>query len=436
MDQAERTLLTAIRRVVRSIEVHSQELAQNYGITTAQLSVLRHLEAGASTPGDLARELHVSQPTVSVLLDRLVAHGLVRRGPPSADRRRHLFELTSEGKMLCGRAPSLLQDRFRERLAALHTWERSFLLAALQRLATLMDAEQLDATPFLTPGVALAGADLDHLHHRARLAALTPPTAPTAPFTHEATMFDAASRRTAPRIALPESTQFVDQDAESFLVDTQGTWREVRFHDYAAIYEVQGLYEALFYDTLRCQSPQVVTRALVTECERLQIAPSSLRALDLGAGNGMVGAELRSAGAAALMGIDILPEAKSAAQRDRPGLYSDYLVADFTRLTPAERTHILDWKPSALVSVAALGFDDVPVAAFEAAVSLLPPGGMVAFNIKEEFLSPLDGSGFGALLRGMFETRTLRALRQRRYAHRLSMKREPIYYVVVVAQRG
>jgi diaminobutyrate acetyltransferase len=49
-------------------------------------------------------------------------------------------------------APSLLHDRFREGLSRLETWEQTMTLATLQRIASMMDAEDLDAAPLLAPG--------------------------------------------------------------------------------------------------------------------------------------------------------------------------------------------------------------------------------------------------------------------------------------------
>ena len=57
---------------------------------------------------------------------------------------------------------------------------------------------------------------------------------------------------------------------------------------------------------------------------------AKLRVLDVGAGNGMVGEELDRMGARHIVGVDIIPEAKEAAERDRPGVYDDYFVVDLT----------------------------------------------------------------------------------------------------------
>ena len=56
-----------------------------------------------------------------------------------------------------------------------------------------------------------------------------------------------------------------------------------------------------------------------------------LRAFDLGAGNGVVGEELRARGVTVVAGADGVPEARDAAHRDRPGLYAHYLVGRAAR---------------------------------------------------------------------------------------------------------
>jgi hypothetical protein len=35
-----------------------------------------------------------------------------------------------------------------------------------------------------------------------------------------------------------------------------------------------------------------------------------------------------------VVGVDIIPEAQEAADRDRPGVYEDYYVVDLTRMQP------------------------------------------------------------------------------------------------------
>src|ERR1700712_5603884 len=104
--------------------------------------------------------------------------------------------------------------------------------------------------------------------------------------------------------------------------------QRIGFHDYAAIYAVPGLYERVFYDTLGMGSTQVVSGLLGDAMREHALEPARQRALDLGAGNGLGGEELRNRGVGQILAVDVEPEARVAAGRDRPGVYDDYLIAD------------------------------------------------------------------------------------------------------------
>lgn len=154
-------IVVAIRRIVRAIELHSKSLVATVGLTSPQVAVMKTVAAmGEVTPTALARTLKLSQPTVSGIVDRLAQRGLVERVAVDGDKRKHAVRLTSEGRRAISAVPSLLQERFRVELERLESWEQTMLLSSLQRIAVLMDAEGVTATPFLTPGAATAGADV------------------------------------------------------------------------------------------------------------------------------------------------------------------------------------------------------------------------------------------------------------------------------------
>lgn len=160
LEGLEDEILRSIRRIIRAIELHSQNLVQQLGLTSPQLSVLKAVERlHPATPTTLARELSVSQPTMSGILERLQAKGLLERDQGTEDRRMRGYQLTSSARQVLGKAPSLLQEAFLRRLGRVQDWERSMLLASLQRIAAMMDAEELEAHPLLTPGLAPLGAD-------------------------------------------------------------------------------------------------------------------------------------------------------------------------------------------------------------------------------------------------------------------------------------
>jgi predicted TPR repeat methyltransferase len=233
-------------------------------------------------------------------------------------------------------------------------------------------------------------------------------------------------------VRFPAHEQGVEQDEEWCELGHNGYARRIRFHDYAEIYAVPGLYERIFYEALKCCSPEEVVGVLA---EQLDGGGGQLRVLDVGAGNGMVGEELAKLGADPIVGVDIIEAAAEAAARDRPGLYADYHVADLTQLPPPVREKLESCRFNCLVTVAALGFGDIPPEAFAEAYNLIEDGGWLALNIKEDFLEHPEDIGFAGLIRRMVGDGTLELSARRRYIHRLSVAGEPIYYVALVARK-
>ncbi len=151
--EIEDLIVASIRRIVRAIDLHSRRLVEQHGLTAPQLAILAEAQRlGDATIGALARGVHLSQPTVSGIVDRLERHGLVRRERRESDRRTVRVAVTGAGAAALRDTPSLLQDTFRRQLSALQDWERTALLSALQRIASMMDAESLDAAPYLDTG--------------------------------------------------------------------------------------------------------------------------------------------------------------------------------------------------------------------------------------------------------------------------------------------
>ena len=172
-------------------------------------------------------------------------------------------------------------------------------------------------------------------------------------------------------IRFPDTSETLDQNEEWCEVRLGGRWRRFRFHDYGPLYRVPGLYEAIFYRRLKCCSPSRVVGLLDDVLSDEGISAEELTGLDVGAGNGMVGQELRGLGVDHVVGLDIIPEAAEAAERDRPQVYADYLVADLTDLDEAEEERLRETEPNCLTSVAALGYGDIPPEAFIIALNLL-----------------------------------------------------------------
>jgi hypothetical protein len=232
------------------------------------------------------------------------------------------------------------------------------------------------------------------------------------------------------RIQFPSTdVRELSQDEVYFyLLDEQGRKLKIRLHEYARLYRTPGLYEQVVYERLKCQSPSTVTEVLKYALSQSEQRLTELRVLDLGAGNGVVGEELKKHGVSRLIGVDIIPEAHDATERDRPGVYDAYYVMDLCALTAEEREEIASWSPECLISVAALGFGDIPPQAFLEAFNLISRQGWVAFNIKETFLDRSDESGFSILIRELISSKYLDLYHLQRYRHRLSLEGKPLYY--------
>ena len=240
-------------------------------------------------------------------------------------------------------------------------------------------------------------------------------------------------------VEIPHNIEGLPQDEEYCILVQDGTKRRLRLHDYHKIYQIPGLYEYLFYDLLKCNSPEVVVSSLFKQVEASdsdQII-NDLIVLELGAGNGIVGEALTNKGINSIVGIDIIEEAAQATERDRGNVYEDYFVEDLCALSELTEEKLRTTDFNCLVSVAALGFGDIPPVAFANAFNYVADDGWVAFNIKTQFYDSDESGEFGQFLRtierdGLLDIQTID-----KYHHRLALDGRPLdYFAVVGNKRG
>jgi SAM-dependent methyltransferase len=236
-------------------------------------------------------------------------------------------------------------------------------------------------------------------------------------------------------LRLPKSEQGLPQDEEYCILSRGGKEQKVRFHDYDQIYKIPGLYEHLFYETLQCTSHVAVPSLLLEQIGKAATSPHDLTVLELGAGNGLVGEALAERGIESLVGVDILEEAAEAAQRDRPDLYDRYYVKDLCNLDSTTLRELEESDFNCMVCVAALGFGDIPTRAFVEAYNLVSDGGWIAFNIKEDFVSGDDSTGFAHLIRLMIEGDAFDLRVSHPYHHRLAIDGQPLTYLAMVGRK-
>lgn len=146
-------VLVAIRRVIRATDLHSKQITRVAGLTSSQLVLLSTIRAQERiTAGEIAQQISLSQATVTSILDRLEGRGLVERTRDHQDKRRVYVSLTSQGEATLKDAPAPLQETFIRQFRELNDWEQSMILSSLQRVAHMMDAADLDASPLLDVG--------------------------------------------------------------------------------------------------------------------------------------------------------------------------------------------------------------------------------------------------------------------------------------------
>jgi DNA-binding MarR family transcriptional regulator len=131
-------VVDALRRLVRELR-ESARLAQGRAqITGAQLYVLRVLvaEPGLSI-NELAARTMTHQSSVSVVVSRLVARGLVTRVHARDDRRRMVVTPTARGRALHKRGPAVAQEAL---VAAVRVMAPAQRAALARGLRSLVDA--------------------------------------------------------------------------------------------------------------------------------------------------------------------------------------------------------------------------------------------------------------------------------------------------------
>jgi DNA-binding MarR family transcriptional regulator len=127
-------ILDSIRVIFQAVRLSSKSTELSLGLSAAQLFVLQKLEEkeGLSI-NELARGTLTHQSSVSVVVSKLVASGLVCRSVSKRDRRRIELTLTEKGREVLSGAPEALQTRLIKALDEFSAAERLRLGSLLAR---------------------------------------------------------------------------------------------------------------------------------------------------------------------------------------------------------------------------------------------------------------------------------------------------------------
>jgi DNA-binding MarR family transcriptional regulator len=141
-------VLISLRKIFHAIELHSKQIERESGLTGPQLLLMQLINtSGEITAGVLAREVSLSQATVTSIIDRLEHKGLLLRQRNTEDKRKVMVSLTATGKAALEKAPPLMPESFIKRFDQLEGGEQGHILSSLKQVGEMMNASNLDAAP-------------------------------------------------------------------------------------------------------------------------------------------------------------------------------------------------------------------------------------------------------------------------------------------------
>jgi len=144
-------VLISLRKIVQAIDLNSKQLVKRVGLTGPQLVILKYVSSAQRiSVGEVAKNVSLSQGTVTGILERMEKRGLVARERGRQDKRRVMIQVTESGKELLATAPPVLQENFLKKFSKIESWEQTMILSALERLVYMMEASAISAAPFLS----------------------------------------------------------------------------------------------------------------------------------------------------------------------------------------------------------------------------------------------------------------------------------------------
>lgn len=152
MEKSQQVLIL-LRQIIRATDLHDKHISRSTGLTPPQLLTIKTLrEQAPMIAGNLAKEMGLAQATITSILDRLERKGYISRTRGTEDKRKVWIELTEPGLELLKGSPTTQQDTFVRQFEDMNTWEQSMVVASLERIAHILNAQHIDAAPLLDIG--------------------------------------------------------------------------------------------------------------------------------------------------------------------------------------------------------------------------------------------------------------------------------------------
>ena len=121
-----------------SLASYAQTIEQTFKLRPVEYTILQLVREGQyTTPSQLAKELSITPPSMSVWLDKLDARKLLTRSKSAIDGRASQVQLTASGNKLIAQAHEALIKSEQRMLSALSAGERAMLIEILQKLSKI-----------------------------------------------------------------------------------------------------------------------------------------------------------------------------------------------------------------------------------------------------------------------------------------------------------
>jgi DNA-binding MarR family transcriptional regulator len=125
------------------LKVDPSEIGCGFNLSRLHMGIMGIIcEEGTTSLSEVARQLHVSKPQMTLLINQLVKNGLISRKSNKEDRRVSDISLTPKGKTISESIEKKLKDNARNMLADLsdnELEELSLLLLKLRGIGDRLD---------------------------------------------------------------------------------------------------------------------------------------------------------------------------------------------------------------------------------------------------------------------------------------------------------
>lgn len=134
----------AVRKINRAIDIHSKKLKKQLGLTGPQLMVIKAIARNSNEQiSAIAKDICLSQATVTSILDRLEIQGYAKRQRSVIDKRKVNIVLTDKSKEVLKSDVNLFQKDFYAKFNKLEDWEQMMMIASLDRLGSLLNVDEI-----------------------------------------------------------------------------------------------------------------------------------------------------------------------------------------------------------------------------------------------------------------------------------------------------